>query len=164
MSSGRSAITPGAGLAQLLRQCQHASGDPKGRNQCLGYARIHLDQAMHGLKGPYPHASIFNIEYAHLQIGNAVALVFGRTVENKAQAGNTHVLAAQIVAAYCEQQHAELPPSARLAAVLVQRRNNYMYRHQSLSDEEAKRFGRAVGELYRALQAEIMSLPTTSVR
>ena len=149
------AVRAGETLQTLLLQGAQSAGRREDRRTCLAYAKVHLEAANHSLGGPHPHTCIFNLEYAIMQIGNAIALGFHRTIENKPDSGHTHTLAAAIVEAYCQQRHPELLPGAALASVSVRNRNNYMYRHQAVSDQEAKRFGRAVGELYKGLFAEI---------
>ena len=151
------AFYPGPELRGLLEQGVLASGDVARKGECLGAVLAHLESASHTIQGPRPTTAILSLEYALMQVGNAIALVFKRSIENKPASAGAHEIGARIVVAYCRQRHPELVADALLAYPLVTRRNDYAYRHEPVNEDEVKRLGRAVRNLYAGLRDEIVA-------
>jgi hypothetical protein len=149
------AFYPGPDLRALLEQGVLASGDVGRKGECLDAVVAHLEAASHTIAGPRATTAILSLEYALMQLGNAIALVFKRSIENRPASSGTHELGARIVVEYCKQRHQELVADAVLAFPLVTRRNAYAYRHEPVNEIEVKRLGRAMKNLYVGLRDEI---------
>lgn len=147
---------PGPELRALLETGASASGDPARKAECLNAVIAHLESASNTVVGPRPTTAILSLEYALMQLGNAIALVFRRSIENRPASMGIHETGARIVVAYCKQRHPELVPDALLAFPLVTRRNAYAYRHEPVTEDEVKRLGRAVRNLYAGLREEVV--------
>jgi hypothetical protein len=145
----------GPELRALLDQGAQASGDPPRKAECLEAVIAHLEAASITIQGPRATTAILSLEYALMQLGNAIALIFRRSIENKPASAGTHELGARIVVAYCKQRRPDLVRDATLAYPLVTRRHGYAYRHEPVTEDEIRRLGRAVRNLYVGLRDEI---------
>ena len=96
-------------LRWLLESANDTDGTKERKDLCLGAAQTHIKASIHLIQTFKPtHVAVLHLEYATLQIGNAIALVYDRLIENKEQSGSTHTLAADIITAYCEIYFPEL--------------------------------------------------------
>lgn len=155
--SAQQAFYPGPDLRVLLDSGALASGDAGRKAECLEAVIAHLESAANTISGPRPTTAILSLEYALMQLGNAIALVFRRSIENRPASAGTHETGARIVVEYCKQRHPELVADSLLAYPLVTRRNGYAYRHEPVNVDEVKRLGRAVRSLYAGLREEIVA-------
>lgn len=85
-----------------------------------------------------------------MQIGNAVALIFDRSIEGKSDPKGLHNAAAMAIVAFCRDEHPKLLNDARFASAFVRGRNDYAYRH----DRIAERQQLSKADLARHIEAE----------
>lgn len=91
-----------------------------------------------------------------MQIGNAVALIFDRSIEGKADPKGLHNAAAMAIVAFCRDEHPKLLDGARYASAFVRGRNDYAYRHDRIDEADLRRLFIATSKLYNGLGTVIM--------
>lgn len=102
-------------------------------------------------KGPHPTSAVLQLELAVMQIGNAVALVFDRSIEGKSDPKGLHNAAAMAIVAFCRDEHPKLLNDARYASAFVRGRNDYAYRHDRIAEADLRRLFIATTKLYNGL-------------
>lgn len=101
--------------------------------------------------GPHPTSAVLQLELALMQVGNAVALVFDRSIEGKSDPQGLHNAAAMAIVAFCRDERPKLLNDARFAAAFVRGRNDYAYRHDRIAEADLRRLFIATTKLYNAL-------------
>jgi len=100
---------------------------------CLRIAEENIEQAGAILRqGPHPTSTVLQLELALLHLGNAIGLVFDRSIEGKADPRGLHNAAALAIVAFCQAEHTELGADAAFASAFVRGRNDYAYRHDRI--------------------------------
>lgn len=132
-------------------------GSRAAKQECLTLARENLEQAKVILeKGPHPTSAVLQLELALMQIGNAVALIFDRSIEGKSDPQGLHNAAAMAMVAYCRDEHPRLLDDARFASAFVRGRNDYAYRHDRIAEADLRRLFIAASKLYNGLSKAII--------
>jgi hypothetical protein len=86
-----------------------------------------------------------------MQVGNAVALIFDRSIEGKSNPQGLHNAAAMAIVAFCRDEHPKLLDDARYASAFVRGRNDYAYRHDRIAEANLRRLFIATTKPYNGL-------------
>ncbi len=122
------------------------------------WLRENLEQAKVILeKGPHPTSAVLQLELALMQIGNAVALIFDRSIEGKSDPQGLHNAAAMAIVAFCRDEHPNLLNDARFASAFVRGRNDYAYRHDRIAEADLRRMFIATTRVYNGLGKVILA-------
>ena len=108
-------------------------------------------------KGPHPTSAVLQLELALMQIGNAVALIFDRSIEGKSDPKGLHNAAAMAIVAFCRDEHPKLFNDALFASAFVRGRNDYAYRHDRIAEADLRRLFIATTKLYNGLGKVILT-------
>jgi hypothetical protein len=142
-------------LRSILEQGSITDGSFEKKRLCMLSVNDHVLSARDILATARPHTAILSLEYALAQLGNAVALIYDRTLENKDTDGGAHILSAAALVAYCREQHPEMADEALFAGEFVAKRNDYAYRHIPIGDKDLRRFEAVVSDLHSRLRSDI---------
>ena len=133
-------------------------GSRAAKQECLSLAKENLEQAKVILEGgPHPTSAVLQLELALMQIGNAVALLYDRSIEGKSDPQGLHNAAAMAIVAYCRDHQPKLLDDARFASAFVRGRNDYAYRHDRIAEADLRRLFIATSKLYNGLGKVILA-------
>lgn len=133
-------------------------GSRDAKQACLTLAKENLEQAKVILeKGPHPTSAVLQLELALMQIGNAVALIFDRSIEGKSDPKGLHNAAAMAIVAFCRDEHPKLFNDALFASAFVRGRNDYAYRHDRIAEADLRRLFIAATKLYNGLGKVVLN-------